>query len=96
MQTETTLSDIYEEIADQLALARTKALLGERYEALGIFQAASLEYTRFRDVLSAYPGFYSLEHAFSVTMAALRDEQERDTNAKKEAAAPRKRGKRAA
>ena len=76
MQTESTLSDIYEAIADQLALARTKALMGEPCEALGIFQAASLEYTRFRDVLSAYPGYHALEHAFTVTMTALREEQQ--------------------
>lgn len=100
MQTETTLSDIYEEIADKLALARTKALMGEPYEALGIFQAASLEYTRFRDVLSAYPGFYALEHAFSVTMTALQDEQQRAEAINQPAAAPkaapRKRTRRAA
>jgi hypothetical protein len=77
MHTESTLDDIYEEIADKLALARTKALMGERCEALGILQAASLEYTRFRDVLSAFPGFHALEHAYTVTMTALRAEQER-------------------
>ena len=100
MQTESTLSDIYEEIADQLALARTKALMGEPCEALGIFQAASLEYTRFRDVLSAYPGFYALEHAFTVTLTALRDEHHRlglaAESANVPAAAPRKRSRRAA
>ncbi len=100
MQTETTLSDIYEEIADQLALARTKALMGESCEALGIFQAASLEYTRFRDVLSAYPGFYALEHAFRVTMTALQAEEQRAFDREKPAeetkTAPRKRSRRAA
>ena len=96
MQTESTLGDIYEEIADQLALARTKALLGERREALGIFQAISLEYTRFREVLSAGPGFHALEHAFTVTMTALRDEQQRSDSAAAPAVAPRKRSRRAA
>jgi hypothetical protein len=100
MQNESTLSDIYEEIADQLALARTKALMGEPCEALGIFQATSLEYTRFREVLSAYPGFHALEHAFGVTMAALRDEHQR-TQADSDSAgtvktASRKRTRRAA
>lgn len=100
MQTETTLSDIYEEIADKLALARTKALMGEPCEALGIFQAASLEYTRFRDVLSAYPGFYALEHAFSITMTALQAEQQHTDALEKSVSAakapPRKRNRRAA
>ncbi len=73
MQTEQTLGDVYEEIADKLALARTKALMGEHAEALAIFQAASLDYIRFRDVLSSYPGFHALEHAFSVTMTALQN-----------------------
>ena len=100
MQTESTSSDIYEEIADQLALARTKALMGQPCEALGIFQAASLEYTRFRDVLSAYPGYCALEHAFTVTLTALRDEQHRAGRhaelSEMPAAAPRKRSRRAA
>jgi hypothetical protein len=100
MQTETTLSDIYEEIAEKLALARTRALMGESCEALGIFQAASLEYTRFRDVLSAYPGFYALEHAFRVTMTALQAEEQHAAEIERPAqapkAAPRKRNRRAA
>ncbi len=100
MQTEPTLSDIYEELADQLALARTKALMGEPCEALGIFQAASLEYTRFRDVLSVYPGFYALKHAFTVTMTALQGEQQKAQETAKPAsaakAASRKRTRRAA
>ena len=100
MHTETTLSDIYEEIADKLALARTKALMGEPCEALGIFQAASLEYTRFRDVLSAFPGFYALEHAFGITMTALQAEQQLmeapDKSVSPAKSAPRKRTRRAA
>ncbi|HLK57316.1 MAG TPA: hypothetical protein VKU00_12160 [Chthonomonadaceae bacterium] len=71
MEAELTLGDIYEEISERLALARTKALMGERQEALGLFQGASLDYTRFRDVLAGYPGAHALEHAFDVTMAAL-------------------------
>jgi hypothetical protein len=71
VESELTLGDIYEAIAERLALARTKALMGERLEALGIFQGASLDFTRFHEVLSDYPGFHALEHAFNVTMAAL-------------------------
>lgn len=98
MHTESTLSDIYEQLAEQFALARTKALMGERCEALGILQAATLEYTRFREVLSAFPGFYALEYAYTVTTSALQEEQERAAG---EAAATvskttRKRSRRAA
>ena len=101
MHTEPTLSDIYEEIADKLlALARTRALMGEPCEALGIFHAASLEYTRFRDVLSAYPGFQALEHAFRVTMTALEAEQDQTEYRQPDAIVPkptpRKRNRRAA
>ncbi len=56
-------------------MARTKALMGERQEALGVFRGASLDYLRFRDVLTGYPGFHALDHAFNVTMAALDTEQ---------------------
>lgn len=76
MHTDPTLTDIYDEIADKLALARTKALMGERCEALGILQAAHLEYTRFRDVLQDFPGFRALEHAYHITTTALRTEQQ--------------------
>ena len=75
MEQELTLGDMYEEIAERLALARTKALMGEREEAMGIFQGASLEYRRFQDVLSGYPGHLALEHAFQATMAALCEER---------------------
>ena len=71
MEGEPMLGDIYEEIADRLAEARTRALMGERQEALGLLQAARLEYTRFRDVLKDYPGHRALEYAFDVTLGQL-------------------------
>lgn len=74
MEGEFTLGDIYEEIAERLAEARTRALMGERQNALSLFRGAKLEYQRFRDVLAEYPGFHALEHAFDVTMTALQDE----------------------
>ena len=100
MEGEFTLGDIYEEIAERLALARTKALMGERQEALGLFQGASLDYTRFREVLAGYPGARALEHAFDVTMAARNAEQGHRGNAEVEAAPivsrPRRRARKAA
>ncbi|HZT41141.1 MAG TPA: hypothetical protein VFA07_03070 [Chthonomonadaceae bacterium] len=100
MEGEFTLGDIYEEIAERLALARTKALMGERQEALGLFQGASLDYTRFREVLASYPGAHALEHAFDVTLAALNAEQSHCCDADVEAAPivsrPRRRAGKAA
>ena len=75
MDYEITLGELYDEIADKLAQARTRALMGEREEALGIFRGASLEFTRFQDVLRDYPGFHALDYAFQATMTALCAEQ---------------------
>ncbi len=75
MEGEPMLGDIYEEIADRLAEARTRALMGERQEALGLMQAARLEYTRFREVLKDYPGHHALEYAFEITLGQLCAEQ---------------------
>jgi len=76
METDQTLGDIYEQIAERLTEARTRALMGERQEALGHMQAASLEYTRFREILKDYPGYHALEYAFTATMTQLCAEQE--------------------
>ena len=88
MECELTIGDIYDEIAERLALARTKALMGERQEAIGIFQGASLDFTRFRDVLRGCPGYHALEHAFTVTMEALCAEQSIVSPAPESAVAP--------
>ena len=70
------LGDIYDGIADKLAEARTRALMGERQQALGILQGAALEMMRFRDVLQSVPGYLALDHAFEVTRQALCAEQD--------------------
>lgn len=77
METEITLGEIYEDISERLALARTKSLMGERREALGLFQGAFLEFRRFREVLNGYPGFHALEYAFQATLNTLCEEDER-------------------
>lgn len=84
MESELTLGDLYEEISDRLAAARTKALMGERQEAMGLFRGASLDFTRFREVLHDYPGFYALEHAFTITLQHLGAEEELTSNAQRE------------
>lgn len=77
MEGETTVGEIYDEVQDRLALARTRALMGEREEALGLLRGATLEFTRFRDILTAFPGFHALEHALSATRRSLEMEAER-------------------
>lgn len=73
---EQTLSGIYESIADRLALARTKHLMGERQEGLRLLESASADYDRYSDALSSLPGFYALKHAHSVTVAAFNQSAE--------------------
>ena len=76
MEGEQTLGEIYDGIANRLAEARTRALMGERQQALGILQGAALEMTRFREVLRSVPGYLALDHAFEVTRQALCVEQD--------------------
>src|SRR5260221_11387317 len=89
MDSEFTLGDIFEDIAERLAAARTKALMGERQEALGVFRGASLEFTRFREVLKDYPGYHALEHAFQATLTALHDEQSHEQHTHRSTDTPR-------
>lgn len=76
MEGELTLGAIYDSIADKLAEARTRAMMGERQQALGILHGAALEMTRFRDALRDVPGYLALDYAFDRTMTALCAEQE--------------------
>lgn len=76
MEEELEMGEILDDLQERLAVARTKALMGERQEALGLLQLASLEYTRFKDVLAAYPGAHALEHALRQTTASLCVEQD--------------------
>lgn len=73
---EFTLGDLFDDLAERVAAARTKALMGERQEALGLFQSAFLEYTRYRDVLASMPGHLSLEHDVEETRRSLCQEKE--------------------
>lgn len=50
-----TLSDIYDQIADMLAMARGKALMGLKEEATSLFQSAFERYWKFYDVLREVP-----------------------------------------
>ena len=68
--TELTIGDVYDNLCEQVADARTRALMGERAEALRLYQTASLEYERFRDALHGLP-LHTLEHDFTVTRQIL-------------------------
>lgn len=97
---EMTLGDIFEQIAERLAEARTRALMGERQVALGLLHAAALEYQRFREVLTDYPGYHALEYSFDVTMRQLCAEQarseEQEAEVKEPVLKPRRKAVRAA
>jgi hypothetical protein len=73
-----TVGDIFEEIAERVAAARTRALMGERQEALTLLQCARIDFLRFREVLRAYPGSLALEHSLETAQAALCEERCRD------------------
>ena len=65
------MGELFEEIAEQVANARTRALMGERHEALALLQRARMDYLRFREVLHGYPGSLALEQSMDVAQAAL-------------------------
>ena len=67
---ELTAGDIYDALQERLALARTRALMGERALALDALHEARAEYETYRDALQGFP-LHSLEHAFTQTMQAL-------------------------
>jgi hypothetical protein len=78
MSEEWTVGDLFEEIAERVATARTRALMGEREEALALLQRAHMDYLRFGDILKGYPGSLALEHSLEVARAALCAERLRD------------------
>ena len=84
------MGDIFEDIAERVATARTRALMGERKEALALLQRARMDYLRFREVLHQYPGSLALAHSIEVAQSALSDERshEREQAEKPEPQAP--------
>src|SRR4051794_34654998 len=81
MNSEWTVGAVFEDISDRVALGRSRALMGERDEALAILQCARLDYLRFQEALEGFPGRLSLEHSLESALAALREERsEEDPN----------------
>lgn len=72
------MGDIFEDIADRIASARTRALMGERQEALALLQCARIDFLRFREVLRAYPGCLALEHSIESATRTLCEERCRE------------------
>lgn len=75
MEHEITLSDIYEQNADLLALCRTKWAMGETQESMHLYEEAALQYDKFKDILKDYPGFHALQHAHMVTLRMFSADQ---------------------
>lgn len=77
MSSDQSVGDVFDDIAEGLAGARTSALMGERETALGLLQRTVLKYARFRDILKSYPGFMALERDLEMSKAALCQDQSR-------------------
>jgi hypothetical protein len=79
---ELTVGAVYDSLQERLALARTRALMGERAPALDLLRQARADYETYKDALQGFP-LYALEHAFTVTMQTLcadkRIEREEET-----------------
>jgi hypothetical protein len=78
MTKEWTVGDIFEELAERVATARTRALMGERQEALALLQRAQMDYLRFREVLKSYPGNLALQRSLEAAQATLCEERAQD------------------
>lgn len=74
------MGEIFEDIAERVATARTRALMGERQEALALLQRARIDYFQFREVLQSYPGSLALEKSMEAAQQSLCGERagERD------------------
>ena len=69
-----TAGDIYDALHEQIALARTRALMGEWCQAQSLFEQARDEYALYKTVLKGLP-LHALEHAFTETMQILSAER---------------------
>ena len=78
MTEEWTVGDIFEDLAERVASARTHALMGERQEALALLQRVCLDFMRFREVLREYPGARSLEQSIETAQHTLCGERAED------------------
>lgn len=69
-----TIGSVFEEIAELVAQSRTRALMGERVEALRLLLAADEEYRSMKDLLDEFPGSLALVHSMDTAWHELQDE----------------------
>jgi len=81
------MGDIFEDLAERVATARTRALMGERKEALAILQRAKMDYQRFREVLETYPGGLALHQSLESAQETLRAERVKEKSGADKSAA---------
>lgn len=67
---ELTAGAVYDALHERLALARTRALMGERVLAHDLLRQAHADYEMYKDALQGFP-LHALVHAFTVTMQTL-------------------------
>src|SRR5689334_4858676 len=98
MKREWTMGELFEDIAERVATARTRALMGERKEALALLQKAKMDYMRFQEVLRDYPGSLALQRSIETAQTALCEERarERETQPKRTKSKKTNRSSRAA
>lgn len=62
---------IFEDLADRLATARTRFLLGEHAEARALLESVWIDYLRHRDALRGMAGHAALVHSFETAQRAM-------------------------
>ena len=68
---EMTAGDLFDALYEQIALAKTRALMGETEQAHTLFEDAAREYAQYADIFSSLPGHLSLEHDLEATRQML-------------------------
>lgn len=68
---EWTIGQIFNEVAEKVAEARTHILMGEPAIALQRLRTAQKDYLEYSEVLASYPGSLSLSKSMEETLALL-------------------------
>ncbi len=68
---ELTAGDLFDALYEQIAMAKTRALMGETEQAHTLFEDAAREYAQYADIFSSLPGHLSLQHDLETTRQML-------------------------
>lgn len=68
---ELTAGDVFDALYEQIALAKTRALMGETEQARMLLEDAAREYAQYADIFASLPGHLSLEHDLEATRQML-------------------------